>query len=366
MMFGRFRKKQATVTDEQVREALKQVIDPDLKRDIVSLGFVKNMVIKGEKVAFDVELTTPACPVKEQLQQQCEQVVRALGVSKVQVTMTAQVRSAPGRRQIPGVRNVIAVTSGKGGVGKSTVSVNLALALLRRGARVSLLDCDIYGPSLPDLVGFSRPVRQLGDGSFKPHQVYGMNMMSMGFLLDPDQSATMRGPMLHRFVQQFLFKVAWGDTDYLILDLPPGTGDIQLSLTQNTPINAGIVVTTPQKAALLDARKGVEMFAKVDVPVLGFIENMSYYLCGKCDKEHHLFGSGGGQALADEYGLPLLARLPLDPTINDDAGEGVPVILRQKEGPYLTAFGNLAGRVAAELGKRSVGWAVPSPQAFEV
>lgn len=366
MVFGRFRKKTVEVNESQVLDALKQVIDPDLQRDIVSLGFIKNLVIKGDKVSFDVELTTPACPVKEQLQRQCEDVVSALGVAKVTVTMTAQVRAVRGKRQIPGVRNVIAVTSGKGGVGKSTVAVNLALALLRRGGRVAMLDCDIYGPSLPDLLGFNQPVRQLGDGAFKPHQVYGMNVMSMGFLLNGDQSATMRGPMLHRFVQQFLFNVHWGETDYLILDLPPGTGDIQLSLTQETPISAGIVVTTPQKAALLDARKGVEMFAKVNVPVLGFIENMSYYLCGKCDKEHAIFGQGGGQALADEYGLPLLARLPLDPTVSDDRGDGVPVILREQDGPYLTAFGNLAGRVAAELGKRSLGWAVPGPRAFEV
>ncbi|CAM2066387.1 Iron-sulfur cluster carrier protein [Sulfidibacter corallicola] len=369
MFFGFMRKKRPALERETVLKALARVIDPDLNRDIVSLGFVKNLVIKGDRAAFDVELTTPACPVKEQLKAQCEEEVKAAGASRVDVNMTARVRpTGNAKRQIPGVRNVIAVTSGKGGVGKSTISINLALALLRRGARVGLLDCDIFGPSIPDLVGINRPVRALGDQTFAPHQAYGMNVMSMGFLLDGDQAATMRGPMLHRFVQQFLFNVAWGDLDYLVLDLPPGTGDVQLSLTQETPISAGVVVTTPQEAALRDARKGIEMFRQVNVPVLGFIENMSYYKCGKCDKEHHIFQSGGGQKLADEYGLPLLARIPLDPKINEDGGEGVPVLIREKEGDYVHAFGNLAGRVAAELGRRSLnaGWAVPGPAAIEV
>ena len=356
----------AQIGEKEILQALSQVMDPDLNRDIVSLGFVKNMKIEGDAVAFDVELTTPACPVKDQLKQACIDVVHELGIQNVDVNMTAQVRSSAvqGRQQVPGIRNLIAIASGKGGVGKSTVCMNLALALAKTGARVGLMDCDLYGPSVPSMVGLHQRVGANEQQRLIPHEVDGLKVMSMGFMIDRTQAVSWRGPMLHKMLLQFLFNVEWGELDYLLLDMPPGTGDVQLSITQATPLAAAVLVTTPQNVALRDVEKGMEMFRAVKVPVLGIIENMSWFKCGKCDKKHFIFGQGGGNRMSERYKVPLLSQLPLDPSVPSDLGQGRPLILREPDSDSARAFSQAAGRVVAELSRQQ--WAKPSPGAMEV
>ncbi len=356
------------ITEKAVLEALSRVQDPDLNRDIVALGFVKNIRITKDRVAFDVELTTPACPVKEQLREQCVKEVESLGAAMVSVNMTSRVRAAPvnQRQPVPGIRNIIAIASGKGGVGKSTLCLNLALALAQSGARVGLMDCDIYGPSQPSMVGIHERVQATPEGRIAPHEAYGLKLISMGFLVDRHQAVSWRGPMLHKMLQQFLFQVEWGELDYLLLDLPPGTGDVQLSLTQSVPIAAAVLVTTPQEVALRDVVKGLEMFRTVKVPVLGIIENMSYFICGSCDKRHTLFQEGGGRRMAARYQIPLLGEIPLDGAIPSDLGKGEPLMVRAQSNPVAKAIAEVAGRVAAELSRASGLWAKPGPGAMEV
>ncbi len=358
----------SAITEDAILKVLSRVQDPDLNQDIVSLGFVKNIEITGSSVRFDVELTTPACPVKEQLREQCLAEVRSLGVGDVSVNMTSRVRSAPvfGNQHVPGIRNLIAVASGKGGVGKSTVCINLAIALAKTGARVGVMDCDLYGPSVPSMVGMHNKAPMGGDKKLIPHEVHGLKTMSMGFLIERNQPLGWRGPMLSKMLQQFLFHVAWGELDYLLLDLPPGTGDVQLTLTQSTPLSASILVTTPQDVALRDVEKGLAMFKEAKVPVLGIVENMSYYLCGKCSKKHRPFGQGGGQKMANSQKLPLLGELPLDPKIPSELGAGEPVVVRDGDGPLGKAFQDLAGQMVAQLSRISQTWANPGPGAMEV
>lgn len=368
MLFGS-KKQKGALDQSAVLRALSRVQDPDLHKDIVSLGFIKNLVIKDKKVSFDLELTTPACPVKDQLKAQCESELRKLGASSVKVNLTAKVRAGrTGKQALVGVRNIIAVAGGKGGVGKSTVAMNLALALKQSGAKCGLLDCDIYGPSLPALIGSHPQARAMPDNRLVPLLFADMPVMSMGFLIDPNRGVSWRGPMIHKMIQQFLSGTAWPELDYLILDLPPGTGDVQLSLTQAAPISGAVIVTTPQEAALSDARKAIAMFRQVQTPVLGVVENMSWYACRKCDKKHFLFGQDGGARLAEEFQLPLLAQLPLDPEVARGCEEGQPLLLRRKNGHGVEAFRELASKSAAELSKFAVreDWAVPGPDAVEV
>ena len=355
-------------SEQEILTALAQVRDPDLNRDIVSLGFVKNLKIEEDRVAFDVELTTPACPVKDQLRRECEQRVAALGVARVEVNMTARVRAAatPGRQSVPGVANLLAVASGKGGVGKSTVTMNLALALAETGARVGVLDCDFYGPSLPSMVGLHKPVMADGAQRLHPNQAHGLKLMSMGFLIERIQPVSWRGPMLHKMIQQFLYNANWGTLDYLVLDLPPGTGDVQLSLTQSVPLAGALLVTTPQEAALMDVDRGLTMFQGAKVPVLGIVENMSYYLCGKCSKKHRIFGEGGAARIAQREGIPMLGELPLDPVVPSDLGRGEPLMVRRGDHPAAEIFRQVAGRLVAELSKRNHQWAESGPGAMEV
>ena len=293
---------------------LKTVMDPDLNKDIVSLGFIKNMNVTGGNVKFQVELTTPACPVKEQLKTECETKVRAVdGVKNVEVEMTAMVRPAEHSQPIlENVKNIIAVASGKGGVGKSTVATNLAMALQMTGAKVGLMDADIYGPSIPQMLGIPISAPKGGpDNKFFPHEQYGLKVVSAAFLSKEGQPLMLRGPMLGGIIQQFLQNVEWGELDYLVIDLPPGTGDVQLTLTQRAPLSGAVVVTTPQEVSLIDAEKGVRMFDSVKVPMLGIVENMSYFVCDGCDKKHHIFKSGGGQTLAEKFKVPFLNEIPL-------------------------------------------------------
>jgi len=339
-------------TEAQVLDALSAVMDPDLNRDIVSLGFVKNLTIEGERVAFDVELTTPACPVKDQLKAEAERRVAALdGVGEVRVTMTAQVRSnrpETGADVLPGVKNVIAVASGKGGVGKSTVATNLACALAAEGSTVGLLDADIYGPSAPIMFGIREQPR-VHDQKLQPIQKHGVKVMSLGLLADERKPVIWRGPIVARMIQQLLTDVAWGELEYLVLDLPPGTGDVQLTLAQTCPVGGAVIVTTPQEVALEDVYRAVRMFGQVKIPVLGVIENMSYFEAPDTGTRYALFGSGGGRKAAEEFEVPLLAELPLVPEICEGGDRGVPVVLADPDGAAGRAYVELARATAARL-----------------
>ena len=282
---------------DAVLNALRAVVDPDIRRDIVTLGFVKNLSIDSGRVAFTIELTTPACPVKEQLREQATNAVRSVsGVNQVDVQLTANVRSAlapeTGRPPLPGVKNVIAVGAGKGGVGKTTVAVNLALSLAKCGSRVGVLDGDIYGPNVPLMLGLNTQLTTDGK-QIVPAEKYGLQVVSIGFLTQDDAPIIWRGPMLHSAIQQFFREVAWKDLDYLIVDMPPGTGDVALSMSQTVPVVGSIVVTTPQQVSLSDSRRAVRMYQKLNIPTIGIVENMSYYQCTNCHHEADIFGHGG-------------------------------------------------------------------------
>ncbi|HEY5653705.1 MAG TPA: P-loop NTPase [Pontiella sp.] len=304
------------VTEQQIFAELSNIIDPDFQRDIVSLGFVQDIKIEGGAVAFTIELTTPACPLKPIFKKQAIDLVSALpGVDDVQVNMTA--RKPEGRRMstedsgLKDVKSILAVSSCKGGVGKSTVAALLSRTLCSRGAKVGLLDADIYGPSVPTLFNLHEPgVRTSEDNKFIPLEVGGLKLMSFGFLMG-DGPAVVRGPMVAQYMQQLLHNVQWGELDYLIIDMPPGTGDIQLTISQAVQVDASIIVTTPHQLSLTDVRKGIMMFDKVNVPVLGVVENMAYFICDGCDKRHYIFGKSGGRELEKRFGLETLAELPI-------------------------------------------------------
>ena len=338
---------------DAVLTALRVVIDPDLRKDIVTLGFIKDLTIDGARVGFTVELTTPACPVKEQMKAQAEAAVRALpGVTDVAVQMSAKVRSvsAPekGGPPLPGVKNVIAVGAGKGGVGKTTVAVNLALALARCGSRVGILDGDIYGPNVPIMLGLNTQLQTDGK-QIVPAEKYGVQVVSMGFLTNDDAPVIWRGPMLHGAVQQFFKEVAWKDLDYLIVDMPPGTGDVALSLSQTVPVAGAIVVTTPQLVSLADSRRAIRMYEKLNIPTIGLVENMSYHTCTNCHHEADIFGHGGGETLATSMGVPFLGRLPIYQPIREGSDTGVPLIVAEPDSPAGRAMIAVAERAAAQL-----------------
>ena len=343
----------ATLDREAVLTALRVVMDPDLRKDIVSLGFIKDLQIDGGGVAFAIELTTPACPVKELMREQATVAVKALaGVTSVNVRMTANVQSASmpetGRQPLPGVKNVIAVGAGKGGVGKTTVSVNLALALAKFGSRVGILDGDIYGPNVPIMMGLHTQLATDGK-QIVPAEAYGVQVVSIGFLTSDDAPIIWRGPMLHGAIQQFFKEVAWKDLDYLIVDMPPGTGDVALSLSQTVPVVGAVVVTTPQQVSLADSRRAVRMYQKLNIPTLGMVENMSYYACPNCHHEADIFGHGGGEQLAQTMDVPFLGRLPIYQPIREGGDTGVPIVFAEPESVAGRAFMSLAERVAAQV-----------------
>jgi ATP-binding protein involved in chromosome partitioning len=346
------------MTPDLVLEALKAVVDPDLRRDIVSLGFVKNLSIDGGTVAFDIELTTPACPVKDKMQAQAEELVRALpGVTDVRVTMTAQVRSvsAPekGSTPVPGVKNVIAVGAGKGGVGKTTVSVNLALALAKAGSRVGILDGDIYGPNVPIMLGLQAQLQSDGQ-KIRPAERYGLQVVSIGFMTKDEAPVIWRGPMLHSAIRQFFHDVAWRDLDYLIIDMPPGTGDVALSLAQTVPVAGSIVVTTPQQVSLADSRRAIKMYEKLNIPALGVVENMSYFECPSCHHESNIFGRGGGELMAEQMGVPFLGRLPIYEPIRVGSDVGIPLVVAEPDSAAAKAFTDVAAQAAAQVSMRAI------------
>jgi len=343
------------VTEAQVLDALRPIVDPDFQKNIVELGFVKNVAIDGSRVGFSIELTTPACPVKSEFERAARERVLALeGVEDVAVEMTAQTRpTAPASPELadvlPGVKHTIAVASGKGGVGKSTTAINLALALQAAGAQVGLMDCDVYGPSLPLLTGVSgRPPAR--DRRILPLEGHGLKLMSMGFFLTENSPVIWRGPMVHGLIRQFLTDVEWGELDYLVLDLPPGTGDAALTLTQQAPLSGAIVVTTANDLSLIDVRKGLQMFEKVNVPVLGIVENMSYFTPPDLpDRKYYIFGRGGGRRIAEELGLDFLGELPIDPRVVELGDRGRPIVIDVPDSPVSKAFLELAGTVARKL-----------------
>jgi ATP-binding protein involved in chromosome partitioning len=336
-----------------VLEALKVVQDPDLGRDIVSLNFVKELRIDGGLVTFDIELTTPACPVKEQMHDQAVAAVSALdGVTSVTVNMTANVRAVAspdsGRAPIPGVKNIIAVGAGKGGVGKSTVAVNLALALAKYGGRVGLIDADIYGPNIPIMLGVRGQLETDGK-KIVPAEKYGIPVVSMGFLTQDETPIIWRGPMLHGVVQQFFREVLWQELDYLVVDMPPGTGDVALSLSQTVPVSGAVVVTTPQVVSVADSRRAVAMYRKLNVPTLGIVENMSHFVCPSCDHESDLFGKGGGESAATDMGVPFLGRIPIYQPIREGGDSGNPIVLSEPDSAAARAFCEVAERTAAQI-----------------
>ena len=337
------------VTPQDVLNALRAVQDPDLRRDIVSLGFVKDLEIGDNRVSFAIELTTPAGPIKDQLAASAKQAVQALGVADVQVRLTSQVTTPRGGKNnlIPQVKNTVAVASGKGGVGKSTIAANLAVALMRTGAKVGLMDADVYGPSVPALMGGSEQPRVV-EGKIEPPVEYGIKIISMAYFLPKGEAVIWRGPMLHKTMQQFLGEVRWGELDYLIMDLPPGTGDIQLSLSQTVPLTGAVIVSTPQDLALTVASKAIAMFQKLQVPILGLVENMSYYLCPQCGHREEIFGHGGAREAASKLGFPFLGEIPLDPAIRIQSDDGKPVALVDSTA-YGKAFHDVASALAAQI-----------------
>jgi ATP-binding protein involved in chromosome partitioning len=343
----------AAIREQQVLDALKSIIDPDFGKDIVSLGFVKDVAITGGRVSFTIELTTPACPVKEEFRRQATEAVGALaGVDEVRVNMTSNVKTHAhaGVRALPGIKNIIAVASGKGGVGKSTTAVNLAVALAQTGARTGLLDADIYGPSVPRMMGLEgkRP-RIKDEKTILPPGNYGVTTMSIGFLVPPEQAVIWRGPMVAGALTQLLNDVAWGELDYLVIDMPPGTGDAQLTLSQSVPVSGAVIVTTPQDIALADARKGVAMFRKVNIPVLGVVENMSVFICPHCGEASHVFSEGGAERLAAESDTRVLAHIPLDIAIRENSDAGTPIVASHPDSPQAAAYRELAGEVARHI-----------------
>jgi ATP-binding protein involved in chromosome partitioning len=342
-----------SITHEAVLDALRHVMDPDLQRDIVALGFVKDLSIQGGVVSFRIELTTPACPVKADMEREARARVQALaGVQEVRVAMDAKVPASPassGAAILPGVRHTVAVASGKGGVGKSTVAVNVAVALAETGARVGLLDADIYGPSIPIMLGLRQSQPEVRAGKLVPLERFGVRMMSIGFIAGEETPVIWRGPMVSKLVQQFLADVEWGELDYLIVDLPPGTGDAQLTLSQAAPLAGAIIVTTPQAVALEDVKRGVRMFEKVNVPVIGIVENMATFICPHCGTRHDIFSHGGGAEAAQEFEVPFLGEIPIDPSVRVGGDSGIPVVVGHPTSPVAEAFRQVAGRAAREL-----------------
>jgi len=345
------------ITQEQVYNALRHVEDPDLKKDLVSLNMIEDLKIDGNKLSFSVVLTTPACPMKAMLENACKNAIRHF-VSKdieLSINMTSRVTSRPDRT-LAGIKNIIVVASGKGGVGKSTVAVNLALGLAKKGASVGLIDADIYGPSIPIMFGVedARPkASQNAEGKtrIEPIEKYGIKLLSIGFFTDPNQPVPWRGPMVSTAVKQLFNDADWGELDYLIVDLPPGTGDIHITVSQGFPVTGAVIVTTPQNVALADARKGVGMFLmdSIKIPLIGVVENMSYFTPAELpENKYYIFGKNGGRALAEQYNAPFLGEIPLVKSISDAGDVGKPVILEEDNilGPV---FMQIAERVAQQV-----------------
>src|SRR5213592_1093368 len=355
MAFWNKENKDGDVSQEQVWGALKKVQDPDLRKDIVSLGFIRNLKVEAGKVSFDMNLTTPACPVKDQMRDEAVALVKSLpGVENVDIKMTSEVKQAPqlDKTALSAVRNIVAVGSGKGGVGKSTIAVNIAASLAAAGARVGLLDGDIYGPTTPIMLGLELPPKSVGNRMI-PQESNGLKFISMGLLVKSDQPLIWRGPMAHKALQQCLFDVEWGELDYMVVDLPPGTGDVHLTLAQAVPLTGAVIVSTPQDVGLRISMKTLRMFQQTRVPILGIVENMSYYICPHCNSRDHIFGQGGARRAAEELDVPFFGEVPLDLAIRQQSDIGSPIVVAQPDAPSSKVLREIAEKVAAQVSIRT-------------
>ena len=346
-----------SLSDKQVLEALSELIDPVTGRNYVESKSVKNVKVDGDRVSLDVVLGYPARGVLEKVRSQVtERLAKLPGVAQVSANVQSKVVSHSAQRGVklvPGIKNIIAVASGKGGVGKSTTAVNLALALATEGATVGMLDADIYGPSQPIMLGITgRPTSRDGK-TMEPMEGHGIQAMSVGFLIESDTPMVWRGPMVTQALEQLLNETKWRELDYLVVDLPPGTGDIQLTLAQKVPVTGAVIVTTPQDIALIDARKGLKMFEKVGIPILGVVENMAIHICSNCGHAEHIFGTGGGEKMCKDYGVEFLGSLPLDIRIREQADSGKPTVVADPEGPVAAIYRDIARKVAARIAKQS-------------
>jgi len=341
------------ITQGAVLEALSRVMDPELNKDLVTMNMIRDVKIDGASVSFSLVLTTHACPLKKELESSAREAVEKIaGVKEVKINVTANVPEAkklPGKEAIDGVKNTIAVASGKGGVGKSTVSVNLALSLAKTGAKVGLLDIDLYGPSIPMMMGIHEDLTTNENKQLIPVIKEGLKLMSVGFMLDEETPLIWRGPLVMQLVQQFLRGVEWGSLDYLVIDLPPGTGDAQLTLVQTIPLTGAVIVTTPQDVALIDARRAIKMFQQVNVPILGIVENMSSFCCPHCGKTTEIFSHGGGEKTSSRYEVDFLGNLPIDLKIREGGDSGKPVTIAHPDSAEAKAFDAIACKVAAKI-----------------
>ncbi|HEV8724370.1 MAG TPA: Mrp/NBP35 family ATP-binding protein [Candidatus Binatia bacterium] len=345
------------LTEERILDALRGVQDPEIHRDIVSLGMVKNLAVDHGQVTFTVELTTPACPLRETIEHDCKQaLVQVPGVNGLAISFGAQVRgSKAGAGQtdlLPTVKNVVLVAAGKGGVGKSTVAANLAVALKMHGAATGLLDADIYGPSVPIIMGVKGEPRKIEvDGGYKiePTMAHGVPVMSIGFFLDPDQAVIWRGPMLGKALHQLMADVHWGELDYLVVDMPPGTGDVQITFSQQLKVSGALLVATPQHVALADVIRAKSMFDKVMIPIVGIVENMSYFICDGCGKSHEIFSRGGAQRAAERFQIPYLGEIPITPALREGGDKGVPILIQDPKSSVSKIFLEIAAKLAGQL-----------------
>ena len=345
------------ITEEKILAALGKVQDPEIHRDIVSLGMVKNLGVSNGRVSFTVELTTPACPLRETIENDCKKALAEVpGITGLEISFGAQVRgSKAGAGQtdlLPTVKNVVLVAAGKGGVGKSTVAANLAVALKMHGASAGLLDADIYGPSVPMMMGVKgEPEKVEIDGGQKiaPVLAYGVPVMSIGFFLDSEQAVIWRGPMLGKALHQLMADVHWGDLDYLVVDMPPGTGDVQITFSQQLKVSGALLVATPQAVALADVVRAKSMFDKVNIPIVGIVENMSYFICDGCGKQHDIFSRGGAERAAERFKIPYLGDIPITPALREGGDKGVPILIQEPNSIVSKRFLEIAARLAGQL-----------------
>ncbi|MCU0483018.1 MAG: Mrp/NBP35 family ATP-binding protein [Chloroflexi bacterium] len=345
-----------TLTEAAILDALRSVHDPELGRDVVSLGMVKDVVVDGTRASFTMVLTTPACPLRDQIEREARAAVLAIGATDVAITWSASVRGAApasGPQLLAGVKNVLAVASGKGGVGKSTIAVNLAVALARAGAAVGLLDADITGPNVPLMIGADGAPAASADNRIVPLERHGVKVMSIAFFVPEGQPIVWRGPLVGGAIQQFLRDVDWGELDYLVVDLPPGTSDAQITLAQAVPISGAVLVTTPQQVSLVDVEKALAMFRRMSVPVIGVVENMTAFACPHCGELTDIFGRGGGERFAEMSDVEFLGGIPLDVTVRQGGDVGVPAVAQAEPGPAAVAMTRLAGTVAARMSVRA-------------
>jgi ATP-binding protein involved in chromosome partitioning len=343
-----------SLSDAAVQSALRAVVDPNTGKDLLSTRSARNIRISGSDVALDVELGYPGRSQHEMIRRQVTEALKQAGAAGVSISVASKVVAHAvqrGVKLVPGIKNIIAVASGKGGVGKSTTAVNLALALSAEGASVGVLDADIYGPSQPTMLGIAGRPESKDGKHLEPMEGHGLQAISIGFLIDVDTPMVWRGPMVTQALEQLLKDTRWRELDYLVVDLPPGTGDIQLTLAQKVPVTGAVIVTTPQDIALIDARKGLKMFEKVGIPILGIVENMSYHVCPKCSHESHIFGSGGAEKMSRDYGTELLGQLPLDESIREQADSGKPTVVSDPDGKAAEIYRRIARRCAVKIGE---------------